>query len=160
MSACLFVMPSLAQQGLPPLPKAVSPADVKGKNGKSPDAPMPAVIKEKPLLEAGPNDLPKSSKPCDVLPEKGDDWMMEAFGILEAQTLRPNGVPKARDAFAEVWFFFKSARAKGFNMDSYGNKIEAIYKALYPAGAFAPETPFERFKEPRRSCKKTSISTP
>lgn len=158
MCAVLCACPSIAQQSLPPLPKAVSPADAKAKAGKLPEAPMAASIQDKPLFEAGPKDLPKAASPCEALPEKGAAWMMEAFGTLEAQTLRPNGSPKARDAFAEVWLFFKSSRAKGFDMDPYGNKIDAIYKALYPAGAFAPETPFERFKEPRRACKKPAVA--
>jgi hypothetical protein len=115
---------------------------------------LPAAIPEAPILAAAPKDLKKAGAACSALEQEGVDWMKDSFGAIEAQTLRPNGLPKAKEAFAEVWLFYKAGRAKDYDMDPFSGKIDALYKALYPAGAFSPETPFERFKEPRRSCPK------
>ena len=140
-----------AQQGLPPLPKAATPS----KASKTEVPPLPSPVVEPPLLSPGPKDLEKSKTPCDALPDKGAEWMSDAMSILQSQMLRPNGMPKARDAYAELWLFFKNARGKGYNMDSYSSKIDSIYKSLYPAGPFAPDSPFERFSEKRRLCPKS-----
>lgn len=141
-------------QGLPPLPKAVGPATARGKPAMAPPAATSAPAPEPPLLPPAPRDLAKPDQPCAELDPKAQEWLLGAFAALQAQMLRPNGLPKAREAFAEVWLGFKTWRDRGFDADPYGARVEAVYKALYPAGPFAPETPFERFREPRYVCRK------
>jgi hypothetical protein len=120
-------------------------------------APAAASSAEAPLLEPGPTDLPVAASACSALPAKGAQWMDAALAGLQGQSLRPGGSLKAKNAFAEVWIFFKASRAKGYDMDGSVGKIDAVYRALYPASPFTPETPFERFKEPRKSCKKLAF---
>jgi hypothetical protein len=152
--------PPAGAQSLPPLPKTAAAAMAKGAPpGRPPSVQeaSAAAPQAAPLLKPGPTDLPKAKEACSALPEAGQEWMSGAFGALQAQTLRPGGLPRAKDAFAEVWLFFKAARSLGYDMDPHSGKIDAIYRALYPAGPFSPETPFERFKEPRRACPKKPL---
>lgn len=141
-------------QGLPALPKAVTPAGPK--NTAPAPMPMPTPAVDPPLLPAAPKETPKSTGVCSALPEAAQKWMQDSLATLQGQTLRSGGLPKARDAFADVWINFKLWRDKGYDLDSFSPKVDAVYRALYPAGAFAPDTPFERFKEPRRGCKKST----
>ena len=149
---CVAISGLAPAQGLPPLPKAVSPA--KGKNAASLPLAEPAFAAEAPLLSPMPKDVAKSAAPCRELDEKAADWMRESMAVMQAQTLRPTGGSKAREAFADVWLAFKTWRDKGYDLDGYGMRVDTVYRALYPAGAFAPDSPFERFKEPRWVCRK------
>ena len=160
LALSVLVSPAAAwaqASGLPAVPRAVAPAPAvsKGKPGVSPAALAPAVPAPEPsLLAPAPKDMGKAERPCAELDARAQEWMLGSFAILQAQMLRPNGAPKAKEAFADVWLNFKLWRDKGYDTDPYGGRVEAIYKALYPASAFAPESPFERFKEPRWACRK------
>jgi hypothetical protein len=157
MAAWGFMWASPAQsQGLPPLPKAVTPAQAGKTKPLAPSAisASPLPLPEPPLLPSAPKDIAKSDQPCSAMDPKAQEWLQNAFALLQAQMLRPNGAAKAKEAYADLWLNFKMWRDKGYDADPYGSRLEAIYKALYPAGAFAPDSPFERFKEPRLACKK------
>lgn len=141
--------------GLPPLPRSTPAAKAKPAVAAPAPAPAPQVpAPEVALLAPAPKDIARAEAPCSELEARAQEWMKESLAVLQAQMLRPNGAAKARDGFAELWLNFKLWRDKGYDVDGHGARVEALYKALYPAGAFAPENPFERFKEPRWACRK------
>lgn len=125
-----------AQQGSAPRPSARAPARI-------------------PLVAPWPKDYPAAPGPCAALDAPGREWVVGAISALQAQSLRPNGAPRAREAFAELWLGFKGLRAKGYDLDEHASKIDALERATRPGSSFAADGPFELFKEPWRLCKKT-----
>lgn len=128
--------------GKPPA-GAQSAADPKSKV----EPPPPPLVDPMPTVGLAP-------KPCDPAPASLEAWMGESLARVESQALRPGGSPRAKEGFADAWSGFRMARVKGWSMDAWSGKLDALYQSLWPAGPFSPATPFERFKEPRRACPK------
>lgn len=131
-----------------PLPKPPVP---KGSQASEPE-------KEPPLLGPAPKEAAKEVKlgpaACEALSEAWTVWLRDSILAIEGQTLKPGPKDRAREGAASLWEGFRRAREVGFNVDALGAKVEAVYLGTYAPGPFAPLTPFERFKEPRRACVK------
>lgn len=134
-----------------PLPKLPSA-------GAAQQAAAPSGKEEEPLLPAAPAEKAKEArlgiKACEPVSDAWSAWLREGVVKVEGQTLRPGAKERAREGAAALWEGFRGAREAGYDVDAFGQKVEAAYLGAHLSGAFAPQTPFERFKEPRRPCAK------
>lgn len=163
--AKLIALALLAAAALPLSARAQTPAPAPGIPLPKLPAASPASAsaagadqKEEPLLPPSPKEMGKEArlgaKACEPVSDAWSAWLREGVVLVEGQTLRPGPKDRAREGAAALWEGFRRAREAGFDVDAFGQKVEAAYLGAHWAGAFAPQTPFERFKEPRRPCAK------